>query len=79
MKRIISRFIIFIGISFLVSCGSLQERTLVKSDPNPAANKSTDTGHVKKRFIPSLMNGRVCAINVADSVREELIVLVLCI
>ena len=48
MKRTISRFIIFIGISFLVSCGSLQERTLVKSDPNPAANKSTDTGHVKK-------------------------------
>lgn len=48
MKRIISRFIIFIGISFLVSCGSLQERTLVKLDPNPAANKSIDTSLVKK-------------------------------
>lgn len=48
MERIISRFIIFIGFSFLVSCGSLQERTLVKLDPNPAANKSTDTSLVKK-------------------------------
>ena len=48
MKKIISRFIVFIGISFLVSCGSLQERTSVKSDPNPAANQSTDTSHVKK-------------------------------
>lgn len=48
MKRIISRFIIFIAISFLVSCGSLQERTSVKLDPNSTANKSTDTSLVKK-------------------------------
>jgi len=46
MKKIISRFIIFIGISFLVSCGSLQERASVKPDPN--ANKFTDTSYVKK-------------------------------
>ena len=48
MKKIISRFVIFIGIAFLVSCGSLQERAVVKFDPNLPANKSTDTGHVKK-------------------------------
>ncbi len=48
MKKIISQFIVFLGISFLVSCGSLQERTSVKFDPNPTANKSADTSHVKK-------------------------------
>ncbi|WP_394808638.1 NlpC/P60 family protein [Nitrosomonas sp.] len=48
MKKIILRFIVFIGISFLVSCGSLQEKTSVKFDPNPIANKSTDPSHVKK-------------------------------
>jgi len=48
MKRNISRFIIFIGISFLVSCGSLQERNSVKFGPNPGANKLTDSSHVKK-------------------------------
>jgi len=48
MKKIISRFIVLIGISFLVSCGSLQERTVVKFDPSSTINKSTDTNHVKK-------------------------------
>lgn len=48
MKKIISRFIVFIGISFLVSCGSLQERTSIKFDPNSTADKSTDPSHVKK-------------------------------
>ena len=48
MKRIISRLIIFIGISFLVSCGSLQEKPSVKQGSHPLVNKSTDSGHIKK-------------------------------
>lgn len=43
MKRNISRFIILIGISFLVSCGSLQERGV-----DPDVNKLTDSSHIKK-------------------------------
>lgn len=48
MKKIISRFIIFIGISFLVSCGSIQERSSIKFNPRSAVNKSTDSSHIKK-------------------------------
>lgn len=48
MKRIISRFVIFIGISFLVSCGSMQERSSNRSDSRVAVNKSTDSSHIKK-------------------------------
>lgn len=35
MKRIIAHVIIFAGISFLVSCGSIQEKPSVRSDPKP--------------------------------------------
>lgn len=45
MKRIISQFIILIGISFLVSCGSLQEKN---SKLNLDTNKLTNSHHVKK-------------------------------
>ncbi|MBS0498524.1 MAG: C40 family peptidase [Proteobacteria bacterium] len=49
MNRNISRFIILIGISFLlVSCGSLQEKSSLKQDPRPNANKSTDSSHIKR-------------------------------
>lgn len=49
MKRNISRFIILIGISFLlVSCGSLREKYAPKQDPYSNANKSIDSVHIKK-------------------------------
>lgn len=49
MKRNISRFIILIGISFLlVSCGSLKEKSALKQDSRPAVNKSTDNNHIKR-------------------------------
>jgi len=48
MKRNISQFIILIGISFLVSCGSLKERNLIRLESNPEANKLTDSGHIRK-------------------------------
>ena len=48
MKRNISRFIILIGISSLVSCGSLQERNSVRFKSSLDANKLTDSSHVKK-------------------------------
>ncbi|QOJ22773.1 MAG: C40 family peptidase [Gammaproteobacteria bacterium] len=49
MNRNISRFIILIGISFLlVSCGSLQEKSSFKQDPHPNANKSADHSHIRK-------------------------------
>ncbi len=40
MKRDISRFIILIGISFLISCGSLQERNLVGFKSNSDTNQA---------------------------------------
>lgn len=36
MKRIIFQLIIFAGISFLVSCGSIQEKPSIRSDSRPA-------------------------------------------
>lgn len=48
MKRKISRFIILIGISFLISCGSLQERNSARFKSNPSANKLADSSHVKR-------------------------------
>ena len=48
MKRDISRLIILISISFLVSCGSLQERNSVKFKPSPDAHNLTDDSHIKK-------------------------------
>jgi len=49
MGKSISRFIILIGISFLlVSCGSLQEKSALKQDSRPYANKSTDSSYIKR-------------------------------
>ena len=48
MKRNISRFIILIGISFLISCGSLQERNSVRFKSSSDASKLADSSHVKK-------------------------------
>lgn len=46
MKRFISRLIILIGICFLVSCGTVQERPTAK--PGPAINKPANSSHIKK-------------------------------
>ncbi len=46
MKRFISRLIILIGICFLVSCGTVQERPTAK--PGPAINKPANFSHIKK-------------------------------
>ena len=48
MTRNISQFIILIGISFLVSCGALQEKNSAKLKPSSDANSLKDSGHVKK-------------------------------
>jgi len=49
MKSNISQFVILIGISFLlVSCGSLQEKSLLKQESRPGTNKSTDASHIKR-------------------------------
>lgn len=45
MKRFISRLIILIGICFLVSCGTVQERQTAK--PGPATNKPANFSHIK--------------------------------
>ncbi|PXW79682.1 lipoprotein Spr/probable lipoprotein NlpC [Nitrosomonas sp. Nm84] len=48
MKRDISQFIILISISFLVSCGSLQERSSVGSKSSFDESKRTNPNHIKK-------------------------------
>ncbi|MDP1614879.1 MAG: NlpC/P60 family protein, partial [Methylococcales bacterium] len=48
MKRSVSRLIIFVGISFLVSCGSIQERSFSTHDSRSAANKSLDPSYLRK-------------------------------
>lgn len=48
ITRNISQFIILIGISFLVSCGALQERNSARSKSNSDANGLIDSDHVKK-------------------------------
>lgn len=46
MKRFISQLIILIGICFLVSCGTVQERPTVK--PGSAINIPANSSHIKK-------------------------------
>lgn len=48
MKRDISQFIILIGVSFLISCGSLQERDSVRFKSNFDKSRQTDFNHIKK-------------------------------
>lgn len=48
MKRDISQFIILIGISFLISCGSLQERDSVRFKSNFDKSRQTDFNHIQK-------------------------------
>ncbi len=48
MKRSVSRLIIFVGISFLVSCGSIQERSFSTHDSRSAANKPLDPSYLRK-------------------------------
>lgn len=52
MKKNISRFIIFISICFLISCGSLQEKKSTKFEPRPRSDanavKLTDSSQIKK-------------------------------
>jgi lipoprotein Spr/probable lipoprotein NlpC len=48
MKRNISQFIILIGISFLISCGSLQERNAARFKSNSDASELANSDHIKK-------------------------------
>lgn len=48
MKRNISQFIILISISFLISCGSLQERNAARLKSNPDTNELANSGYIKK-------------------------------
>ncbi len=48
MKRNISQFIILIGISFLVSCGAIQEKKSVRHSSNFDTKKQIDADQIKR-------------------------------
>ena len=47
MNRNFTQFIIFLGISLLVSCSSVQERKSIKFESATESNRLTDSSHVK--------------------------------
>jgi len=48
MKRNILRLLYFIGISFLISCGSLQEKNIAKQKPYFDAGRLTNSNEIKR-------------------------------
>lgn len=48
MKISVSRFIIFIGVSVLLGCESIQERSVYKNNSRPTINKPLDPSNMRK-------------------------------
>jgi len=48
MKRSVFRFIIFVGVSFLIGCESIQERSAYKNNSSSSAKKSLDSNNMRK-------------------------------